>query len=87
MIESTIAVGSAENLILLLGTKDQHLKQIRSEIPANISTRDGKILVQGDEQAVIKATAVLEELRSRLREKRYAQRRRRVAGDSPRHQR
>lgn len=67
MIESTIAVGSAENLILLLGTKDQHLKQIRSEIPANISTRDGKILVQGDEQAVIKATAVLEELRSRLR--------------------
>ncbi len=66
MIESTISVGTAENLILLLGTKDQHLKQIRSTIPANISTRDGKILVQGDEEAVIKATAVLEELRKRL---------------------
>jgi len=66
MIESTISVGSAENMILLLGTKDQHLKQIRSTIPATISARDGKILVQGDEQDVIQATAVLEELRSRL---------------------
>ena len=68
MIESTISVGSAENLVLLLGTRDQHLRQIRDEIPANISTRDGKILVQGDEDAVIQATAVLEELRRRLRE-------------------
>lgn len=67
MIESTISVGTAENLVLLLGTQDQHLKQIRSTIPANISTRDGKILVQGDEQDVIQATAVLEEMRLRLR--------------------
>jgi phosphate starvation-inducible PhoH-like protein len=66
MIESTISVGTAENLVLLLGTHDQHLKQIRSTIPANISTRDGKIFVQGDEEAVIQATAVLEELRTRL---------------------
>ncbi|MCH2115584.1 MAG: PhoH family protein [Pirellulales bacterium] len=66
MIESTISVGTAENLVLLLGPKDQHLKQIRRTIPANISTRDGNIFVQGDEQDVIQATAVLEELRSRL---------------------
>ncbi len=67
MIESTVSVSNAENLLLLLGTKDQHLKQIRSAIPANISARDGKILVQGDEDDVIKVTAILEELRSRLR--------------------
>lgn len=67
MIESTISVGSTENLVLLLGTQDQHLKQIRSSIPASITTRDGKILVQGDEQAVIQATAVLEEMQERLR--------------------
>ncbi len=67
MIESTISIGTAENLILLLGTKDQHIKQIRSTIPANISTRDGNILVQGDEEDVTKATAVLEELRAQLR--------------------
>ena len=67
MIESTISVGSAETMIQLLGMKDQHLKQIRGTIPASISARDGKILVQGEEQDVINATAVLEELRTRLR--------------------
>lgn len=68
MIKSTISIGSAENLVLLLGANDQHLKQIRNAIPANISTRDGKILVQGEENDVIKATAVLEELRKQLRQ-------------------
>ena len=66
MIEATISVGDAESLVLILGTKDQHLKQIRESIPAKISTREGKILVQGEEDAVIQATAVLEELRSRI---------------------
>jgi phosphate starvation-inducible protein PhoH and related proteins len=64
MIEASISVGNAEELVLLLGTKDQHLRQIRGSIPAKISTRDGKVVVQGDEAAVIQATAVLEELRS-----------------------
>ncbi len=64
MIEATISVGSAENLVLLLGTKDQHLKQIRGLIPAKISTRDGKIHVLGDEDAVYQATAVLEQLKA-----------------------
>lgn len=68
MIKSTISIGSAENLVLLLGANDQHLKQIRNAIPANISTRDGKILVEGEENDVIKATAVLEELRKQLRQ-------------------
>jgi phosphate starvation-inducible PhoH-like protein len=65
MIESSISVGNAEELVLLLGTRDQHLRQIRGAIPAaKISTRDGKVIVQGDEDAVIKATAVLEEVRA-----------------------
>jgi phosphate starvation-inducible protein PhoH and related proteins len=66
MIEASISVDSAEELVLLLGTKDQHLRQIRGSIPAKISTRDGKVLVQGDEDAVVKATAVLEELRATI---------------------
>jgi phosphate starvation-inducible PhoH-like protein len=66
MIEASIAVGNAEDLVLLLGTKDQHLRQIRGSIPARISTRDGKVVVQGDEDAVIQATAVLEELRATI---------------------
>jgi len=64
MIEATISVGSAENLVLLFGAKDQHLKQIRGMIPAKISTRDGKIHVLGDEGAVHQATSVLEQLKS-----------------------
>ena len=64
MIEATISVGSAEKLVLLLGTKDQHLKQIRGLIPAKISTRDGKIHVLGDEDAVRQATTVLEQLKA-----------------------
>ncbi len=66
MIEASISVPTAEDLVLLLGTKDQHLRQIRGSIPAKIATRDGKILVQGDEDAVIQATAVLEELRATI---------------------
>lgn len=66
MIEASIAVGNAEDLILLLGTKDQHLRQIRGSIPAKISARDGKVIVQGEEDAVIQATAVLEELKSTI---------------------
>jgi phosphate starvation-inducible PhoH-like protein len=64
MIEASISVGSAEELVLLLGAKDQHLRQIRGAIPAKILTRDGKVIIQGEEDAVIKATAVLEEVRA-----------------------
>jgi phosphate starvation-inducible PhoH-like protein len=66
MIEASIAVGNAEDLVLLLGAKDQHLRQIRGAIPAKISTRDGKVVVQGEEDAVIQATAVLEELKATI---------------------
>ncbi|NOY40284.1 MAG: PhoH family protein [Planctomycetes bacterium] len=66
MIEATISVGDAEQLVLLLGTQDQHLKQIRSLIPARISARDGNLVVQGEESDVVHATAVLEELRTHL---------------------
>ena len=43
MIESSISVGNAEELVLLLGTKDQHLRQIRGAIPAKISTREADL--------------------------------------------
>jgi phosphate starvation-inducible PhoH-like protein len=64
MIEASISVGKPEELVLLLGTKDQHLRQIRGSLPAKISVRDGQVIIQGEEDAVVKATAVLEELRS-----------------------
>ncbi|MEQ8210106.1 MAG: PhoH family protein [Lacipirellulaceae bacterium] len=66
MIEASIPVGKAEDMVQLLGMKDQHLRKIRKAIPAKITTRDGKILVQGDEDSVILATGVFENLRSYL---------------------
>ena len=63
MIEATIPVGTADELVMLLGTSDQHLRRIRDSVPAKISTRDGKIHVSGDEQAVLQATEIIEKIK------------------------
>ena len=64
MIEATIPVSGADELVLLLGTGDQHLRRIRDSVPAKISARDGKIHISGEEDAVLQATAILEQLKS-----------------------
>src|SRR5262245_56924821 len=64
MIEATIPVGDADELVLLLGTSDQHLRRIRDSVPAKISARNGKIHVSGDEQAVLQATEILEQIKT-----------------------
>ena len=64
MIEATIPVGNADELVLLLGASDQHLRRIRDTVPAKISARDGKIHVSGDEQAVLQATEIIEQIKN-----------------------
>jgi phosphate starvation-inducible PhoH-like protein len=64
MIEATIPVGDADELVLLLGASDQHLRRIRDSVPAKISARDGKIHVSGDEQAVLQATEIIEQIKN-----------------------
>ena len=64
MIEATIPVGTPDELVLLLGASDQHLRRIRDSVPAKISARSGKIHVTGDEQAVFQATEILEQLKT-----------------------
>lgn len=66
MIEASIPVGSPEQLILLFGTSDQHLRRIRESTEAKISTRGGKIHVSGSEQAVLRATAIFEQMRTAM---------------------
>jgi phosphate starvation-inducible PhoH-like protein len=51
-------------LVLLLGASDQHLRRIRDSVPAKISARDGKIHVSGDEQAVLQATEIIEQIKT-----------------------
>jgi phosphate starvation-inducible protein PhoH and related proteins len=64
MIEATIPVGGPDELVMLLGTSDQHLRRIRDSVPAKISARDGKIHVSGDEQAVLQATEIIEQFKN-----------------------
>ena len=64
MIEATIPVGSADELVMLLGASDQHLRRIRDSVPAKILARDGKIHVSGDEQAVLQATEIIEQIKN-----------------------
>lgn len=66
MIEATIPVSGADELVLLLGTGDQHLRRIRDSVPAKIATRDGRIFVSGEEEAVLQATAILEQFKVAL---------------------
>ncbi len=49
---------------MILGAADQHLKQVRENIAAEISTRSGKIHIRGDETAVFQATEVFERLKN-----------------------
>ncbi len=63
MIEASIPVGNPEQLILLFGTSDQHLRRIREATAARISTRNGKIHVSGPEQAVLFATGIFERMK------------------------
>jgi phosphate starvation-inducible PhoH-like protein len=66
MIEATIPVGDADELVLLLGAGDQHLRRIRDSVPAKISARNGNIHVSGEEQAVLQATEIFEQIKTAL---------------------
>lgn len=64
MIETAISVVSSKALLTLFGACDQHLRRIRDALGVRISARDGRIHIEGDEQAVASATEVLERLQA-----------------------
>jgi phosphate starvation-inducible PhoH-like protein len=64
MSETTISVVSSKALLALFGACDQHLRRIREALGVSISARDGRIHVEGDEQAVACATEILEQLQA-----------------------
>jgi phosphate starvation-inducible PhoH-like protein len=64
MSESDISVVSSQELLTLFGACDQHVRRIREALSVSISARDGRIHVQGDDQAVARATQVIEELQA-----------------------
>jgi phosphate starvation-inducible protein PhoH and related proteins len=62
MSETAISVVSSKALVTLFGACDQHVRRIRSALGVSISAHDGRIHVEGEEQAVASATEVLEQL-------------------------
>jgi len=65
MHEATISLTEPHVALSLLGTRDQHLKSIRQKLGVTVTHRDGQLRVSGEEAAVIRATEVLEQLKSR----------------------
>ncbi len=64
MAENQIAVVSSKTLLTMLGARDQHLRRIREALGVRITVHDGRIHVEGEEEAVARATEVLEQLQS-----------------------
>jgi phosphate starvation-inducible PhoH-like protein len=65
MFEATISLTEPQLALSVLGTRDQHLKAIRHALGVTVTHRDGQIRVYGQQEAVARATAVLEQLKSR----------------------
>ena len=66
MIETDISVVSSKALLSLFGACDQHLRRIREALGVQISAHDGRIHIEGNEQAVASATEVLEQLQAQV---------------------
>src|SRR5262245_17768482 len=64
MTQTTISVLDSKTLLSLFGPRDQYLRKIRSALRVEVSARDGRIRIEGDEPAVLQATEVFEQLRS-----------------------
>jgi phosphate starvation-inducible PhoH-like protein len=62
MTESTISSIEPRLVLPLFGARDQHLRRLRDRFNVDITHRDGQIRVQGNEEAVLKATEAIERL-------------------------
>ncbi len=63
MTQNTISVVDSKTLLSLFGPRDQYLRKIRSALGVEVSARDGRIRIEGEEPAVAQATEVFEQLR------------------------
>jgi phosphate starvation-inducible PhoH-like protein len=62
MSETAISVDDSKVLLALFGPRDCHLRRIRESLGISISIRDHTIHIIGDDQAVARATNVVETL-------------------------
>ncbi|MEO8493798.1 MAG: PhoH family protein [Planctomycetota bacterium] len=64
MCEATLSLVEPQLVLSLFGARDQHLRVVRDALGVKITHRDGEVHVSGEEQAVSRATEVLEHLKT-----------------------
>jgi phosphate starvation-inducible protein PhoH and related proteins len=63
MSEATIPLLDGKSLLALFGTRDQHLRKIRDLLGVSVSSRNDRIHIEGEDQAVAHATEVFEQIK------------------------
>ncbi|QGJ70735.1 Phosphate starvation-inducible protein PhoH [Planctomycetales bacterium 10988] len=63
MGEATVSTINSRSLLTLFGARDEHLKQIRDQLGVQVRTGRDTIYIEGDQEAVAKATEVLEHMK------------------------
>jgi phosphate starvation-inducible PhoH-like protein len=63
MFEAIIPLVDSTDVLTVFGARDQHVRRLRDALGVEISHRDGKIRVRGDETSVTTATETIEQLR------------------------
>ncbi|MGC6445667.1 MAG: PhoH family protein [Rubripirellula sp.] len=63
MTEATLSIANQQEILDLFGPRDQHLRRIRRLFDVNITQRDGRIRIAGQDAGVQSAARTLERLR------------------------
>ncbi len=69
MTEATLSIANPDEVLVLFGPRDQHLRKLRRLFDVSITHRDGRIRVSGEGEDVHRATRTLEKLRHISRRK------------------
>ncbi|MFG0289682.1 MAG: PhoH family protein [Rhodopirellula sp. JB044] len=69
MSEATISTAGPDEVLMLFGPRDQHVRKLRRLFGVDITHRDGRVRVAGEESKVGAASRVIERLRVIAREK------------------
>lgn len=67
MTEATLSIANQQEILDLFGPRDQHLRRIRRLFDVNITQRDGRIRIAGQDAGVQSAARTLERLRKIFR--------------------
>jgi phosphate starvation-inducible PhoH-like protein len=68
MSESTITLDSREEAVLLFGSRDVHLKEVRTALGAQVVGRGQQVIIKGTDEQIAQAERVFTQLRSLLRQ-------------------